>query len=400
MKKLISCDIFCAVVDNFGDIGVCWRLAKQLAHEHSMAVRLWVDDLSSFHKLHAAISPLPSVQYCSGIEIRRWDSSIFESEHQKVAPAQLVIEGFACDLPESYILAMARQERQSVWINLEHLSAEEWVDGCHCLPSPHPSLPLVKHFFFPGFTSKTGGLLVERGLIERRDTFQADSHAQAKFWQALDVPLPSQNEVRVSLLCYGNMMLPSLFLSWAKSDIPILCFVSEGCALSEVADFFGRNIVAVGDVLQHGNLEVRVLPFIEQERYDELLWICDINFVRGEDSCVRAQLAGRPFVWQIYPQQDNAHIKKLSAFMVLYRAGLPPSTMQALCSLWDGWNLENHEELVTSTDLAQRWNECWAHKETLQRHAHAWSSYLSENNLALNLLNFFQKIDRMHDLKA
>jgi len=85
---------------------------------------------------------------------------------------------------------------------------------------------------------------------------------------------------------------------------------------------------------------------------------------------------------------------------VLYRAGLPPSTMQALCSLWDGWNLANHEELVTSTDLAQRWNECWAHKETLQRHARAWSSYLSENNLTLNLLNFFQKIDRMHDLKA
>ena len=50
-RPSLSWDIFCTVVDNYGDIGVCWRLARQLAAEHGFAVRLWVDDLASFARL-------------------------------------------------------------------------------------------------------------------------------------------------------------------------------------------------------------------------------------------------------------------------------------------------------------------------------------------------------------
>ncbi|HET9045379.1 MAG TPA: elongation factor P maturation arginine rhamnosyltransferase EarP, partial [Casimicrobiaceae bacterium] len=38
-------DVFCKVVDNFGDAGVCWRLARQLVAEHDLAVTLWIDVL-------------------------------------------------------------------------------------------------------------------------------------------------------------------------------------------------------------------------------------------------------------------------------------------------------------------------------------------------------------------
>ena len=41
----LTWDIFCNVVDNFGDIGVCWRLACNLA-SRGKRVRLWVDDVS------------------------------------------------------------------------------------------------------------------------------------------------------------------------------------------------------------------------------------------------------------------------------------------------------------------------------------------------------------------
>ena len=40
-------DIFCSVVDNFGDIGVCWRLARRLSAGLGQQVRLWVDDLAA-----------------------------------------------------------------------------------------------------------------------------------------------------------------------------------------------------------------------------------------------------------------------------------------------------------------------------------------------------------------
>lgn len=400
MNKPITCDIFCAVIDNFGDIGVCWRLAKQLVYEHDMTVRLWVDDLLSFCRLHPAISPDMPIQHCLGVEIRHWSSTFLELTFPKVEPAQLVIEAFACVLPECYVAAMVEQEYKPIWVNLEYLSAEEWVAGCHCLPSPNPSLPITKYFFFPGFTLQTGGLLLERDLIARRDAFQSELHTQATFWRALGVPLPKPDEVRVSLFCYENIALPELFSTWAKANIPILCLVPEDCVLPQVAAFFGTEHVVAGDILQYGNLEIRVLPFIAQERYDELLWACDINFVRGEDSCVRAQWAGKPFVWHIYPQQDKVHLKKLSAFMELYCSGLQLDATRALYSLWEGWNIGQCEGQGASTSLKPAWNEYWEHIALLQRHAREWSQHLSGNSLVLNLLNFVQKIDRMRSLEC
>lgn len=391
MKKItIHCDIFCAVVDNYGDIGVSWRLAKQLAHEYGIAVRLWVDDLSSFRKLCPEVDAALAQQVCQGVEVRHWVAAFPETES-----AQLVIEAFACELPERYVAAMAAQAHKPVWINLEHLSAEEWVAGCHGLPSPHPSLPLVKYFFFPGFTPDTGGLLIEGNLIERRDRFQADPKATETFWQILGVPLPKPDEVRFSLFSYENPALPALFSAWSESDTPIICLVPEGRALPQVAEFFGLAQAVPGEVYKRNNLEVRVLPFMEQERYDELLWACDINFVRGEDSFVRAQWAARPFVWHIYPQHDHVHLKKLRAFMELYCSGLPPDVAQALRALWELWNVGEGHEQATSTGSGQAWNDFWSHRSMLRQHAQAWSQHLSGNSLSLNLLNFFQKIDRM-----
>jgi hypothetical protein len=172
---------------------------------------------------------------------------------------------------------MAAQQHKPVWINLEYLSAEDWVEGCHKLPSPHPSLPLVKYFFFPGFTPKTGGLLLERDLLARRDAFQSDPQAIAAYWKSLDISAPQTDETRVSLFCYENPALPGFLAAWAEGNAPILCLVPEGRAMPQVAAFFGQAQAAPGDVFRRGNLEVRVLPFVEQERYDELLWACDIN---------------------------------------------------------------------------------------------------------------------------
>ncbi len=433
MSKSDTCDIFCAVVDNYGDIGVCWRLARQLAHEHGMTVRLWVDNLTSFRRLCLAVDASLAQQHCRGVEVRHWTALFPE-----VKPAHLVIEAFACELQQRYVAAMAAQSHKAVWINLEYLSAEDWVADCHMLPSPHPSLPLVKYFFFPGFTTQTGGLLLERDLLMRRDAFQCDPQAIASYWQSLGVPQAKPDETRVSLFSYENPALPELFSAWAAGNTPVYCLAPEGRALPQVAAFFGLSHAAPGDVFERGNLRVQVLPFVEQERYDELLWACDINFVRGEDSSVRAQWAGKPFVWHIYPQHDGVHMQKLRALMALYCAGLPPEAAHALQVLWERWNPstgasqfhfegETRRRRASDEDSAhararsergsqrsvtdemglesgcaaatgpgQTWNDFWKHRAILRHHAQAWAQQLSSNNLALNLMNFFRKIDRMH----
>jgi uncharacterized repeat protein (TIGR03837 family) len=385
MNKPVSCDIFCNVVDNYGDIGVCWRLARQLANEHGVAVRLWVDDLASFCRLCPEADAALAQQRCQGVEIRHW-VVLFP----QVEPAHLVIEAFACELPQGYVAAMAVREHKPVWINLEYLSAEDWVEGCHKLPSPHPSLPLVKYFFFPGFTEKTGGLLLERDLIARRDAFQGDARAIAAYWESMGVPAPQADEVRVSLFCYENPALPELLRAWEQSAKPVSCLVPEGRVLPQVAAFFGQAQIAPGDVFRRGNLTLHVLPFTEQARYDELLWACDINFVRGEDSFVRAQWAGKPCVWHIYPQYDGVHMQKLRAFMARFCAGLTADAALALHGLWEAWNLSAGSEEVHSA-----WNDFLAHRSMLRQHAQAWAQELSHNSLALNLLDFFREVDRM-----
>lgn len=364
-------DIFCQVVDNYGDIGVCWRLARQLATEHRIEVRLWVDDLGSLQRICPETNPQAGIQHHGNVEIRHWSTPFPD-----VATAQVVIEAFGCELPAAYQAAMAQVQKKPVWINLEYLSAEPWVEGCHALPSPHPRLPLNKTFFFPGFTPATGGLLRESGLLARRDDLQ---QTPARLRLALNLPDPPESTLTVSLFCYDNAPVSDLLTAWQRATTPVCCLLPEGRALAPVARHFGLPALTPGDTVQRGNLTLHVLPFLRQEDYDLLLWTCDCNFVRGEDSFVRAQWAGRPMVWQIYVQAENAHLIKLDTFLDRYCAGLPPQTADAVRRLHHGWN----------TNAPLCWDDFIHHRAALEAHATAWSYSLARQaDLVSNLVIF------------
>lgn len=364
-------DIFCQVIDNFGDIGVCWRLARQLAAEHGFAVRLWLDDLARLQRLCPDVELHTAAQRCAGVEIRHWATPFPDAD-----PADVVIEAFACELPQSYQAAMVESGKKAVWINLEYLSAESWIEGCHTLASPHPRLPLTKYFFFPGFTPASGGLLRERDLLARRDALQ---QTPARLWQSLHLPCPAHNETTVSLFCYDKAPITDLLTAWQTSSTPVRCLLPEGPALARVAAHFGQPALAPGASVRRGNLTLRVLPFLRQEDYDRLLWACDCNFVRGEDSFVRAQWAGKPMVWQIYVQQESAHRIKLDAFLDRYCAGMDQPTAAAVVAFHHGWN-----------SLApMHWNDFLQHRAALELHAKTWAMQLARQpDLASNLVIF------------
>lgn len=363
------CDIFCKVIDNYGDIGVCWRLARQLAGEHGLAVRLWVDELASFQRLAPSIDPLLAEQTHGGVVIQRWDESAASAQ-----PADIVIEAFACDPPEAYVAAMAVRPRKPVWINLEYLSAEAWVEGSHGLPSPHPRLPLIKRFFFPGFTARTGGLLREAKLLADLQAFQASQTAQQAFWQRVAGEAPAEGALKVSLFAYESAAVAGLLDGWARGEREIFCAVPEGRILPQVQAW------AAGHFAQ-GRLRLAILPFMVQDDYDRLLAACDLNFVRGEDSFVRAQWAARPFVWHIYQQEEGAHLPKLEAFLDRYTAGLGHSASAALRGFWHAWEAEEN--------AAEHWPALLEALPELHRHAGCWTQNLVENgDLASKLLIF------------
>ncbi|MBI4987999.1 MAG: elongation factor P maturation arginine rhamnosyltransferase EarP [Rhodocyclales bacterium] len=369
-------DIFCRVVDNYGDIGICWRLARQLAAEHGLQVRLWVDDLTAFRRLCPDIDPGQATQSCRGVEVRHWVEPFPEIE-----PADVVVEAFACELPEPYVQAMAARSEKPRWINLEYLSAEEWVGECHGLASPSPRLPLTKHFYFPGFAAGTGGVLRERDLDARRRAFRQDPLAQAAFWQELGLAAPREEEIRISLFCYPGSRAEALFAGWRGQGSPVTCLVPEGIAGEAIAAFFGQAAPLVGGALRQGSLEVRILPFLAQDDYDRLLWACDCNFVRGEDSFLRGQWALRPMVWQPYPQAEGTHLLKLEAFLRIYCRGMPAETARAVAAFWGAWS--------RGEGMAEAWPAFWAQRTVLAQHAEAWSATLRDNgDLAARLAQF------------
>jgi uncharacterized repeat protein (TIGR03837 family) len=376
---MLTLAIFCKVVDNYGDIGICWRLARQLHQEHGIAVTLWVDDLKSFQRICPDVAPDAELQEVGGVTVRHWRGQ--DGEYGCDEVADIVIEFFGVDIPPGYVAAMAKCEPRPVWINYEGLSAEEWVEGCHTLPSMHPRLPLTKHFFFPGFTDKTGGLLRERDLLEQRARFQADPAAQADFLARFGVTSSEMAALKVSLFCYPHAPVAELFQAWEQGSRPVCCLVPEGVAREQVGAFLGAEPVP-GAGASRGALTLRVMPFVPQPDYDRLLWACDLNFVRGEDSWVRAQWAGRPFVWHIYPQDENLHHVKLRAFLDKCAGNMESPIDFSLA--WNGAR-EGHMDAL--------WTSLQADLPTIARRAEAWqASMLANGDLVSNLLNFARSL--------
>lgn len=312
-------DIFCKVIDNHGDLGVCWRLARTLAGAGDR-IRLWIDDPSAL----AWMAP----HGCEGVEVLAWDEkSIAAQQLLPEAAPDVLVEAFGCDPSPAVVAqfadAMARDGRKRCWINLEYLSAEPYVERLHGLPSPvfrGPGAGLTKYFFYPGFTPATGGLLREGDLAARQAAFDR------KGWLASQ-GIAWQGERLVSLFSYEPPALASLLAQLKSGAEPTRLVVTAGRAAAAV-----RALCPSGEA--GGALTLHWLPHVPQPDFDHLLWSCDLNFVRGEDSLVRALWAGAPLAWQIYPQDDDAHHEKLNAFLDWLQA---PASLRRFHHGWNGF---------------------------------------------------------------
>ncbi|WP_322997232.1 elongation factor P maturation arginine rhamnosyltransferase EarP [Castellaniella sp.] len=356
----LSFDLFCRVIDNYGDAGVCWRLARQLA-DMGHTVRLWIDDLATLARLVPAVHPDLDTQGRAGVTVSLWALA----EHTPPPSAGVVIEAFGCTLPPAYVSAMVGQ--QCLWINLEYLSAESWIDGCHGLPSPQAN-GLNKYFYFPGFSSGSGGLLREPDLLaRRRQSSSLDRFQRLQALTGLDTTAWPRHARLVLLFCYPDAPLAGLTAALARQSQPTYLLVP------------GQTPAGLTSLDQ---LHVQSFDFVPQDRFDELLWCCDLNIVRGEDSLVRAIWAGAPLVWHIYRQPESAHLDKLKAW--LDRAQWPTAA-HALNQAWNQADAAALAQAMTDALSPAAWKS-W------QNRSHDWSQALAEQqDLAHGLVAFYQK---------
>lgn len=364
--------LVCRVIDNFGDVGVMWRLARQLHDEHGVQVDFFIDQPECLRLMapgirvigeHDAAVPaagafppgMPGRQRSmpsrtpvaeEGIRVHRLDEAAMAG-----MDVDVIVAGFQARLPEAarrgLLTHAVPTPAAPLLIQLDYLSAEGWIDDTHGLPSLHPD-GLREWFFNPGFGRHNGGLLIERDLLARRDAFLA-SPARRDEWLHRHGVQARSGEYLISVLAYPTAPLRRLLEGWLRTarhggDAETSCHAARECrplprqggkALAAEAPMRPKlHLLIPGATTQphlmaearavaaqsNGRLRVSALPFLPQPAFDALLWCCDINLVRGEDSWIRALWAGKPWLWHAYPQAEETHLEKLDAFVARVRA--------------------------------------------------------------------------------
>jgi len=395
------CDVFCRVVDNFGDAAVCWRLAHALANEHGFAVRLWIDQPEVLAALRPVLDASVDDQWLDGVRVCRLSAPMPCTDLPDIA-----IDAFGNGLPDDYAVALALRRPRALWIVLEYLSAEDWAIDVHGMASPHPTLDIRRFFFCPGPGAQGGGLLRESGLVAAREAVDTDAASVARLWRALGFAPPADGSAVVSLFGYRNPGLSGLLDAMAAGPRPVLLALAPGALADDAAAWFAAA-GAPAPCVRHGSLPVgtrsaipatatagalnaRWLPFLSQEDYDRLLWTSDFNFVRGEDSLVRAIWAARPLCWQLYPQPADVKCRKLDAFLAATaEPGAGLASGEGASHLQRAWNGCAMAPAAQGRQVAAAWTAVMAGLPALRRRSERLAARLAgQPDLASRLAGF------------
>jgi uncharacterized repeat protein (TIGR03837 family) len=311
--ELKTLDIFCEIIDNYGDIGVVYRTAKELQKIFPESkIRVFLNRLDEFKKINSQVIDLPS-QNIDGIEYITFD--YLRDNANELLTAQVIIEAFGCQIPEEYM--EIAYDNSELLINLEYLSAEDWIEDFHLQSSPLGKGKLKKVFFMPGFTEKSGGVIADSNYLERIQRVLENKELYEKKYLS-DIE-DRENKIVGTLFSYEKNFTPLLEdLKKLDKDVVILAMGEKTQdSLRKILKNF--SIEDFRNSLKYGKIEIRFLNFLNQEEYEELINIVDFNFVRGEDSFIRAVLTGKPYMWHIYCQEEYAHMDKIEGFLDKYR---------------------------------------------------------------------------------
>lgn len=343
--------VFCTVIDNFGDIGVSWRLACELRQRLNAQVFLWLDD----EKALAAIAPQFATE--PNIIVKKWQENTW-ADLENASRAHVVIETFACRLPENVLQHI--QQHQPVWLNWEYLSAEDWASRTHVMQSLQAN-GLKKYFWQMGFDETSGGLLRERNFI---------------------TPTCSGSLKKWFLFGYYSEMWADTFHAWQDLEIPL----QLDLAGTQIIDSLKKNhflpshaLLENHDEWVSGCLKIRKMPFVPQSQFDDLLAQYDALFIRGEDSFVRAQWSGKPFFWHIYSQDEQAHLDKLDAFWQKFWQN--QTAHPSLCMAHTALSQEfNHAFRLPENERIAHWQTLFQLALDWQHQHRTWQQYLLQQN--------------------
>ncbi len=336
------------MVDNYGDIGFVYRLARNITELYpDTELRLVVSDLPSFAAMAPFVKEGLARQSARGWQIFDWNKEDVCTEEFSRRIPDVILQCFQCQRPEwlDRILFDPEQKKIVRIVNLEYLTAESWADDFHLLKSGTRSILVKKVNFMPGFTKKTGGLVMDSSFLSSlqnkeaalktlKDDLMAKAGTGAGTRSAASSGISSvvsangqkeaeadsvqalrdANTFCVTIFAYKRNFTHVVralksFVEERQKENPffrIHAFVAAGLACSPFEEAWKEEGCPFA---------ITKLPYLSQEAWDALLCSSDFNFVRGEDSFARACLCGKPFVWHAYPQDEELHLVKAGAVL-------------------------------------------------------------------------------------
>lgn len=389
--------ILCKVVDNFGDIGVVYRLARALSElSEQLCLRIVVDNLQSFSLLEPKVNPAADIQMVNGWQIFRWDSPEC-TEYFRENPPHIILECFQCGRPEwlENLLFTETIPNVAQIIMLDYLTAEPYAETFHKLLSLTRSSRVKKINFMPGFTPKTGGLILDKAFVKSLENQGGESLPLAHT-PLLATPSPrGAQQVEPPL---KPPVFKTIFFSYPKDWAPAVSalqkfsrqlqnsklkvFLAKGAGFDSFYRAYTEKKASSADSL----FELEPLNFIPQTEWDALLCSSSLLFIRGEDSLSRAALWGVPYLWHAYPQTEDYQLVKVQALLDAMKPFFSPELFGTVETCWQIYNGKPGDLETALTDFLSSY-------EALKPGFKAFSESLLKNgNLAKNLLDFIEEL--------
>ena len=385
--KVNSIDIFCEIIDNFGDIGVVYRISKELKKIfQNVRIRIVLNRLEEFKAINKKVKDVDYQEIDGLICVTE---KYVKENMESFGVSDVFIEAFGCNVPEEYV--KAAKENSKLWINLEYLSGEKWIEDFHLCESLIDSKTLKKIFFMPGFSEKSGGVIIDSGFLERMK-FGKENRDEVfkKYFKDFDLKDKFIGTVFSYEKNFENLL--ETLKNYEKETVLLLMGEKTQKSFSEILK---KNLTEdYGNIVKYGKITMIYSDFFSQEEYEEIISASDFNFTRGEDSFVRGIILGKPFMWHIYLQEEKAHMDKIKAFTERFKESVEVSEeekniIESYCNLLEDYNDRDKNSLEKGKEDFRIFFEKF---EEIDRICEKYSKFLLEKcNLVKKLYKYIQE---------
>ncbi len=385
--KVNSIDIFCEIIDNFGDIGVVYRISKELKKIfQNVRIRIVLNRLEEFKAINKKVKDVDYQEIDGLICVTE---KYVKENMESFGVSDVFIEAFGCNVPEEYV--KAAKENSKLWINLEYLSGEKWIEDFHLCESLIDSKTLKKIFFMPGFSEKSGGVIIDSGFLERMKYGKENrDEVFKKYFKDFDLKDKFIGTVFSYEKNFENLL--ETLKNYEKETVLLLMGEKTQKSFSEILK---KNLTEdYGNIVKYGKITMIYSDFFSQEEYEEIISASDFNFTRGEDSFVRGIVLGKPFMWHIYLQEEKAHMDKIKAFTERFKESVEVSEeekeiIENYCNLLEDYNDRDKNSLEKGKEDFRIFFE---KIEEINRICEKYSKFLLEKcNLVKKLYKYIQE---------